>query len=174
MTKQPLHNIDSLFQQKLEELPVDVSQQQAQWLSLSQIMQQPPKGGLWQKPWLKWAYMILVAWVPFAVFYFTYQPPVAVSPASRLTPACVTRSLSLFETAGKSAQTNNEAVTRQTVIPPGRKQQAPSVRPATIAQPTASPASTIQVPNKSKDSAQAAPIRKEQPKKADSSYIYWQ
>lgn len=176
MTKPPLHNIDSLFQQKLEELPVDISQQQAQWQALNQAMHQQPSviGSQLHKPWLKGLYMTLVALAPFGVFYLLHQPSGVEVKGSRYTENIVTKSLLVLNNVSRPTQTGKTSIQEQVSIvlltsKPARVETLPPLIDKEVK-------AINSQPEKGKDSVRTTPVKQEKPviKKADSSYIYWQ
>jgi hypothetical protein len=178
MTKPPLHNMDFLFQQKLEELPVDVSQQQVQWQALSQAMHPQSTGFRVQlrKPWVKGLYMTIVALVPFGIFYFSNQPQAIESNASTYTPGSVANSLKLLNKIEPSTQTNEVRMNQQALTKQGSKPASQTVMPTAILNENKSAAVVNTQPSKHKDSVLATPTKQEKPvtKKTDSAYIYWQ
>lgn len=176
MTKQPLHNIDVLFQRKLEELPVDISQQQEQWLSLNKSLHKQPKSFLSQlsKSWAKWFYFTIIALTPFGIFYYSTQQ-VAENKAIEYKSHSVTKSLPSLNRSypiqSRSINTHKQAAIE---IP-----EKVINNSATL---TISQNASIGLPEKnhqlekSKDSVYTSPVKQEKPvtKKADSAYIYWQ
>jgi len=176
MDKQPLYSIDSLFQQKLEELPVDVSEQGAQWLALSKTLHQPAAGwlSLLQQPWVKWLYLTAVALVPFGVFYIATQQEVTTKAAQGNGGGHVTRSLVVLRTPVRMTPSHPVSVDQPTLTAPASKQGS-ALKPVLV-KPVEKPATLVAPSLKSEDSVQAAPVKKELPviKKTDSSYIYWQ
>lgn len=177
MTRPPLHNMDSLFQQKLEELPVDVSQQQAQWTALSQAMHRP--SGLraqLRKPWVKGLYMTVVALVPFGIFYLSKPSQPIESKADAYTPGSVTNSLMFLNKEEWSTHTNDVHSNRQSLLQAETKE----ANRATLPVATPNENGRVAVSNtpsvKQNDSVRTAPAKQERPatKKADSTYIYWQ
>jgi hypothetical protein len=177
MTKPPLHNIDSLFQQKLEELPVDVSQQQVQWQALSHAMHPQPTGFRVQlrKPWVKGLYMTIVALVPFGIFYFSNQSK-AIENANTNTPASVTNSLKLLNKIEPFVQTNEVRMNQQALTKQDSKPASQAVLPTAILNENKSAAVANTQPSKHRDSVLAIPTKQEKSvtKKTDSTYIYWQ
>lgn len=177
MTRPPLHNMDSLFQQKLEELPVDLSQQQAQWTALSQTMHRPTGLRHWaRKLWVKGLYMTIIALVPFAIFYLSNQSQEIETNASVYTPGSVTNSLQFLNTIESSTQTNIVHSNKQNLLQPETKEATPSTQPATILNEKEKQVVVNEQPTKQKDSVRTTPAKQEKPaiKKGDSIYIYWQ
>ena len=177
MTKQPLHNIDSLFQEKLEELPVDVSLQHQQWQTLSQMMHQQPTSWLAQlhKPWVKWCYLTVVALLPFGIFYYVNQPQHVVYGAAASINGSITKSLPALNMAAHTIQ-HSEATASTPAASPVKKKGAGISEPVISHSPVIDikQIESVQQPEKRNDSTVTVPIKKEQPKKADSTYIYWQ
>jgi len=174
MDKHPLYSIDTLFQEKLEELPVDTSLQQEQWLSLSKTMSQQPTGfrSQLQKPMAKLLYMTVVAIVPFTIYYFSNQPATE-SEALHYSSNSVTKSLLVLNKAGRPIVSSKPSIQRQAVAAPSKKEVAVAVPPSVSnREPIPKAVSTIA----EKDTIRTAPVKQEKPvvKKADSSYIYWQ
>ncbi|ANE51876.1 hypothetical protein SY85_16635 [Flavisolibacter tropicus] len=169
--------MDSLFQQKLEELPVDVSQQQAQWTALSQAMHRP--SGLraqLRKPWVKGLYMTVVALVPFGIFYLSKPSQLIESKADAYTPGSVTKSLMFLNKEEWSTQTNDVHSNRQSLLQAETKEANRAVLPTAISTEKEKQLVTNEPSAKQKDSMRTAPSKQEKPatKKTDSTYIYWQ
>jgi hypothetical protein len=177
MTKPPLHSIDSLFQERLEELPVDLSQQQEQWLSLHKAMNKPPKGLQSQlnNPMAKLFYMTVVALVPFGVFYFSNQQTPA-DKAAHFTGTSVTQSLLVLNKASRPVSSGTPSVNKQASVQKPVKQVKPTSITASYEEVAKELETLRPQPEKSEDSTRTAPVKQEKPviKKADSTYIYWQ
>ncbi|HYH15802.1 MAG TPA: hypothetical protein VD794_11305 [Flavisolibacter sp.] len=178
MDKQPLYSIETLFQQKLEELPVDTSLQHEQWLLLSKTMHKQPGGFRSQlhKPMVKLFYMTAVALVPFGVFFVFTKKGQVESSALNYSGGNVTRSLLVLNQTKQIIQAKKSRI----VTPVATVPIAKETHPITSGYSERSPEQNCHVigsqPVKHKDSVQAMPAKPEKPlvKKADSSYIYWQ